>query len=89
MLYLQSMVAHYLFFLYHFDKNRIAVGLIVDLNYNNPQQNPFKEFQQYKLHPAIKKYLEDGKRISYGARAISKGGLHSLVKMDFDNSSFF
>lgn len=54
------------------------------MNYANPYQNPFKEFQQYKLHPVIKQYLESGKRISYGARAISKGGLHSLVKMDFD-----
>jgi len=71
-------------YLYHADKNRISVGLIVDLNYSNPHQNPFKEFQQYKTHPVIKKYLEGGKRISYGARAISKGGLNSLVKMDFE-----
>ena len=71
-------------YLYHFDNNRIAVGLIIDLNYANPYQNPFKEFQQYKLHPVIKQYLENGKRISYGERAISKGGLHALVKMDFE-----
>ncbi|SVC82994.1 uncharacterized protein METZ01_LOCUS335848, partial [marine metagenome] len=71
-------------FLYHFSDNRIAVGLIVDLNYNNPHHSPFQEFQQYKQHPKIKQFLEFGKRVSYGARAITKGGLHSLVKMDFD-----
>jgi electron-transferring-flavoprotein dehydrogenase len=71
-------------YLYNFDNKRVAVGLIVDLNYSNPHQNPFKEFQQFKHHPLIKKYLKGGKRISYGARAISKGGLNSLVRMDFD-----
>jgi len=71
-------------FLYNFENKRVAVGLIVDLNYSNPHQNPFKDFQQYKHHPLITKHLKGGKRISYGARAISKGGLHSLVKMDFD-----
>jgi len=70
-------------FLYHFENNRIAVGLIVDLNYSNPHLSPFQEFQQYKQHPVIKQFLENGKRISYGARAITKGGLHSLVKMNF------
>ena len=70
-------------FLYHFENNRIAVGLIVDLNYSNPHLNPFQEFQKYKHHPVIKQFLENGKRISYGARAITKGGLHSLVKMNF------
>jgi len=70
-------------FIYHFENNRIAVGLIVDLNYTNPHLNPFQEFQKYKHHPVIKQFLENGKRISYGARAITKGGLHSLVKMNF------
>jgi electron-transferring-flavoprotein dehydrogenase len=70
-------------FLYHFENNRIAVGLIVDLNYTNPHLNPFQEFQKYKHHPVIKQFLENGKRISYGARAITKGGFHSLVKMNF------
>ena len=70
-------------FLYHFENNRIAVGLIVDLNYSNPHLNPFQEFQKYKHHPVIKQFLENGKRISYGARTITKGGLHSLVKMNF------
>ena len=71
-------------FLYHFDDNRIAVGLIVDLNYSNPSHSPFQEFQQFKQHPSIKQYLESGKRVSYGARAITKGGINSLVKMEFD-----
>jgi electron-transferring-flavoprotein dehydrogenase len=71
-------------FLYHFDNNRIAVGLIVDLNYSNPSHSPFQEFQQFKQHPSIKQYLESGKRVSYGARAITKGGINSLVKMEFD-----
>ena len=71
-------------FLYHFDNNRVAVGLIIDLNYSNPHQNPFKDFQSFKHHQLIKQYLAGGKRISYGARAISKGGLNSLVRMDFD-----
>ena len=71
-------------FLYHFDNNRIAVGLIVDLNYSNTHHSPFQEFQQYKQHPSIKQFLESGKRVSYGARAITKGGINSLVKMEFD-----
>ena len=71
-------------FLYHFDNNKIAVGLIVDLNYSNPSHSPFQEFQQFKQHPSIKQFLESGKRVSYGARAITKGGINSLVKMEFD-----
>lgn len=71
-------------FLYHFDNNRIAVGLIVDLNYSNTHHSPFQEFQQYKHHPSIKQFLESGKRVSYGARAITKGGINSLAKMEFD-----
>ena len=71
-------------FLYHFDNKRIAVGLIVDLNYTNPSHSPFQEFQQFKKHPKIAQFLETGKRVSYGARAITKGGINSLVKMDFN-----
>ncbi len=71
-------------FLYHFDNNRVAVGLIVDLNYSNPSHSPFQEFQQFKHHPTIKQFLESGKRVSYGARAITKGGINSLVRMDFN-----
>ena len=71
-------------FLYHFNNKRVAVGLIVDLNYTNPSHSPFQEFQQFKKHPKIKQFLDSGKRVSYGARAITKGGINSLVKMDFN-----
>ncbi len=70
-------------FLYHLENNQVVVGLIVDLSYSNPYLSPFDEFQRYKHHPVIKQYLEGGKRISYGARAIAKGGLNSLPKMVF------
>ncbi len=70
-------------FLYHFDDNKIAVGLIVDLSYSNPWLSPFDEFQRFKHHPVIAQYLKGGKRLSYGARALSKGGFHSLPKMVF------
>ncbi|RMQ41948.1 Electron-transferring-flavoprotein dehydrogenase [Pseudomonas cichorii] len=70
-------------FLYHLENNQVVVGLIVDLSYSNPYLSPFDEFQRYKHHPVIKQYLEGGKRISYGARAICKGGLNSLPKMVF------
>ncbi|PCC99412.1 electron transfer flavoprotein-ubiquinone oxidoreductase [Halopseudomonas pelagia] len=70
-------------FLYHIEDNQIVVGLIVDLSYSNPHLSPFDEFQRYKHHPVIKQYLEGGKRVSYGARAICKGGLNSLPKMVF------
>ncbi|MGH1462191.1 MAG: electron transfer flavoprotein-ubiquinone oxidoreductase [Neptuniibacter sp.] len=71
------------FFLYHAEDNQVAVGLIIDLNYSNPWISPFEEFQQLKHHPVLAKYLEGGKRVSYGARAIAKGGFNSLPKMDF------
>ncbi|MEW5506896.1 electron transfer flavoprotein-ubiquinone oxidoreductase [Pseudomonas antarctica] len=70
-------------FLYHLEGNQIVVGLIVDLSYNNPHLSPFHEFQRYKHHPIIAKYLKGGRRVSYGARAITKGGLNSLPKMSF------
>lgn len=70
-------------FLYHFDDNLIAVGLITDLSYSNPHVSPFEEMQRYKTHPLIKKHLTDGKRIGYGARAINKGGLQSQPTMHF------
>ncbi len=69
------------FFLYHDENNQVEVGLIVDLNYSNPWLSPFDEFQRFKHHPEIKQYLEGGKRVSYGARAITKGGLNCLPKM--------
>ncbi len=70
-------------FLYHIENNQVSLGLIVDLSYSNPHISPFDEFQRYKHHPVIKKTIEGGKRISYGARAIIKGGLNSLPKMTF------
>ena len=71
------------FFLYHTEANQVAVGLIIDLNYSNPWISPFEEFQQLKHHPVLAQYLEGGKRVSYGARAIAKGGFNSLPKMNF------
>ncbi len=70
-------------FLYHAENNQVVVGLIADLNYSNTHMSPFEEFQRFKLHPQSKKYLEGGTRVSYGARAIAKGGLNSLSKMVF------
>ncbi|HET7797696.1 MAG TPA: electron transfer flavoprotein-ubiquinone oxidoreductase [Nevskia sp.] len=70
-------------FLYHLEDNLVAVGLIVDLSYSNPYLSPFDEFQRFKHHPVISQYLEGGTRISYGARAIAKGGFNSLPKMVF------
>lgn len=71
------------FFLYHTEGNQVVVGLIVDLNYSNPYLSPFDEFQRMKHHPVLKQYLEGGKRVSYGARAITKGGFNALPKMTF------
>ena len=68
-------------FLYHIENNQAVVGLIIDLSYANPHLSPFDEFQRYKHHPVVKQYLEGCKRVSYGARAICKGGLNSLPKM--------
>ncbi|WP_440875726.1 electron transfer flavoprotein-ubiquinone oxidoreductase [Thalassotalea sp. PLHSN55] len=68
-------------YLYHAENNQVFVGLIVDLNYSNPHLSPFDEFQRYKHHPKISQYLEGGKRVSYGARAMAKGGYNSLPKM--------
>ncbi|MFP3350343.1 electron transfer flavoprotein-ubiquinone oxidoreductase [Pseudoalteromonas sp. SIMBA_153] len=70
-------------FMYHSENNQVVVGLIVDLNYSNPHLSPFDEFQRLKHHPIFKNTLEGGERIAYGARAIAKGGLHSLPKMHF------
>ncbi len=70
-------------FLYHSENNQVSVGLIVDLGYRNPQLSPFEEFQKFKQHPVIKQYLLGGRRLSYGARALNKGGLNSLPQMHF------
>jgi electron-transferring-flavoprotein dehydrogenase len=70
-------------FLYHFENNQVLVGMIVDLSYTNPYLSPFDEFQRFKHHPVIAQYLQGGTRVSYGARALNKGGLPSLPKMVF------
>jgi len=70
-------------FLYHAANNQVYVGYILALNYSNPHLNPFKEFQRWKHHPKISHYLEGGERISYGARAVNKGGLQSLPQLSF------
>ena len=70
-------------FMYHSGDNQIVVGLIIDLNYANPHLSPYDEFQRMKHHPVFAETLKGGKRISYGARAIAKGGLNSLPKMSF------
>ncbi len=70
-------------FLYHLEGHQVVVGLIVDLSYRNPYLSPFHEFQRYKHHPVIARYLTGGRRVAYGARAITKGGLNALPKMSF------
>ncbi|MCW9052152.1 MAG: electron transfer flavoprotein-ubiquinone oxidoreductase [Motiliproteus sp.] len=70
-------------FLYHAENNQVVLGLIVDLSYSNPYVSPFEEMQRMKHHPVFKQYLEGGKRVSYGARAIAKGGFNALPKMHF------
>ncbi|WP_299976163.1 electron transfer flavoprotein-ubiquinone oxidoreductase [uncultured Pseudoteredinibacter sp.] len=70
-------------FLYHIEDNQVVIGLITDLSYTNPHLSPFDEFQRYKHHPVAKQYLEGGERLSYGARAIAKGGIQSQPKMTF------
>ncbi|KAM7290936.1 electron transfer flavoprotein-ubiquinone oxidoreductase, mitochondrial [Ixodes scapularis] len=72
-------------FQYHLDEGAplVSLGFVVGLDYSNPYVSPFKEFQRYKTHPAIRKVLEGGKRIGYGARALNEGGLQSLPKLSF------
>jgi electron-transferring-flavoprotein dehydrogenase len=70
-------------FLYHMENNLVAIGYVVGLAYTNPYLSPYEEFQRYKTHPAIRSFLENGKRIAYGARAIAAGGLQSLPKLIF------
>ena len=82
-------------FLYHFDENLVSVGFVVGLDYKNPYLSPHEEFQRYKHHPKVREFLEGGKRIAYGARAIYAGGLQSLPRLAFpggcligDNAGF-
>jgi electron-transferring-flavoprotein dehydrogenase len=70
-------------FLYHLENNQVAVGYVVGLAYENPYLSPYEEFQRYKTHPAIRSFFEGARRISYGARAITAGGLQSLPKLVF------
>jgi electron-transferring-flavoprotein dehydrogenase len=70
-------------FLYHFDDNLVSVGFVLHLNYANPYLSPFDEFQRFKTHPFIRDTFEGGKRLSYGARAITEGGYQSVPKLSF------
>ena len=70
-------------FLYHFGDNLVSVGFVVHLNYDNPYLSPFDEFQRFKTHPLVRDTFEGGKRIGYGARAITEGGWQSVPKLDF------
>ena len=70
-------------FIYHLEGNLVAIGYVVGLAYSNPFLSPFEEFQRYKLHPMVKPFLEGGKRIAYGARALAAGGLQALPKLIF------
>ena len=69
--------------LYHFGENYVSVGFVVHLNYKNPYISPYEEFQRFKTHPDVSKFLEGGERVSYGARAISEGGFQSVPKLTF------
>jgi len=70
-------------FLYHLEDSMVAVGFVLHLNYKNPYLSPFEEFQRFKTHPAIRDVFEGGKRLSYGARAITEGGFQSVPKLSF------
>ena len=70
-------------FMYHMDSNLVAVGYVVGLGYTNPYLSPYEEFQRYKTHPVIRAFLDGGKRVAYGARAITAGGLQSLPRLIF------
>lgn len=70
-------------FLYHLENNQIAIGFVIGLNYSNPYLSPYEEFQRFKAHPAIAKYLKGGQRVSYGARALNEGGWQSVPKLSF------
>ena len=70
-------------FLYHLDNNQVSVGFVIGLDYENPHLSPFEEFQRFKTHPKIRKIFENGRRISYGARALNEGGFQSLPDLVF------
>lgn len=70
-------------FVYHFEDHLVSIGFVVGLAYSNPYLSPFEEFQRYKLHPQVRPFLEGGRRIAYGARALAAGGLQALPKLTF------
>lgn len=70
-------------FIYHFEKNLLAIGFVIGLDYKNPYLNPYEEFQRFKTHPSVYPLLQNSKRISYGARCLNEGGLQSIPKLSF------
>ena len=70
-------------FLYHFDDNLVSVGFVLHLNYTNPYLSPFEEFQRFKTHPLVRDTFAGGKRLAYGARALTEGGYQSVPKLAF------
>ena len=70
-------------FMYHFDDNLVSIGFVVHLSYENPYLSPFDEFQRFKTHPSVAKYLKGGRRLAYGSRAITEGGIQSIPKVTF------
>ena len=74
-------------FLYHLDKNLVSIGFVIGLDYKNPYLSPYEEFQRFKMHPTIKPLLDEGRRVSYGARALNEGGWQSLPKLSFPGGS--
>ena len=70
-------------FLYHLEDNQVAVGFVVGLDYPNPFLSPYEEFQRFKTHPSVRKILQGGRRIAYGARALNEGGFQSIPKLTF------
>ena len=74
-------------FLYHLDKNLVSIGFVIGLDYKNPYLSPYEEFQRFKMHSSIKPLLDEGRRVSYGARALNEGGWQSLPKLSFPGGS--
>ena len=70
-------------FMYHLENNQVAIGFVIGLDYENPHLSPFDEFQRFKTHPEIRRYLEGGKRVAYGARALNEGGFQSVPRLIF------
>jgi electron-transferring-flavoprotein dehydrogenase len=76
-------------FLYHLEGNKVTLGFVTGLDYQNPWISPFEEMQRWKTHPVIRAHIEGGKRIGYGARAITAGGLLSLPKLVFPGGAWW